>query len=143
MKGKKIKYTSLLHIPRVCAFFLLFTEETINKRLHVTVSVLILHLSLEANLQEAFTLYQLTSHRMYVGMYVCIYVFYIIYVFLYYYYYYYLYIYIHIYVSGPILAAYCVRLSHAICNHLPFFKIFSNFVHFCPNFPIFNILPFF
>ena len=27
------------------------------------------------------------------------------------------------------------------CNHLPFFKIFSNFVHFCPNFQIF--CPFF
>ena len=23
------------------------------------------------------------------------------------------------------------------CNHLPFFKTFSNFVHFCPNFQIF------
>ena len=38
---------------------------------------------------------------------------------------------------------------HAIIahNHLPFFKVFSNFVHFCPNFqifcpflPLFNIL---
>ena len=24
------------------------------------------------------------------------------------------------------------------CNHLPFFKIFSNFVHFCPNFKYFT-----
>ena len=31
------------------------------------------------------------------------------------------------------------NLLHAIilCNHLPFFKVFSNFVHFCPNFQIF------
>ena len=30
-------------------------------------------------------------------------------------------------------------LVHVIIahNHVPFFKIFSNFVHFCPNFPIF------
>ena len=31
-------------------------------------------------------------------------------------------------------------LLHAIitCNHLPFLKIFLNFVHFCPNFQIFS-----
>ena len=28
----------------------------------------------------------------------------------------------------------CVIIA---CNHLPFFKSFSNFVHFCPNFPVF------
>ena len=28
----------------------------------------------------------------------------------------------------------CVIIAH---NHLPFFKIFWNFVHFCPNFQIF------
>ena len=45
---------------------------------------------------------------------------------------------------GPDLS--CFRtfcsLLHAIiaCNHLPFFKICSNFAHFCPNFQ--NILPF-
>ena len=35
--------------------------------------------------------------------------------------------------------AYSSSLLRAIiaCNHLPFFKIFSNFVHFCPNFQIF------
>ena len=32
---------------------------------------------------------------------------------------------------GPILAVYCVRQS------TDFFKIFSNFTHFCPNFQIF------
>ena len=31
-----------------------------------------------------------------------------------------------------------------LCNHLPFFKVFSNFVHFCPNYQIFcPFLPFF
>ena len=39
--------------------------------------------------------------------------------------------------SGHILAVSCVQLR------LPFFKIFSNFVHFCPNFRIFcPFLPF-
>ena len=35
--------------------------------------------------------------------------------------------------------AFCSSLLCAIiaCSHLPFFKIFSNFVHFCPNFQIF------
>ena len=35
--------------------------------------------------------------------------------------------------------AYSNSLLHAITahNHLPFFKIFSNFVHICPNFQIF------
>ena len=35
--------------------------------------------------------------------------------------------------------AYSSNLLHAIIahNHLPFFKIFWNFVHFCPNFQIF------
>ena len=51
------------------------------------------------------------------------------------------------------VGAYSSSLLHAIIprNHLPFFKIFSNFVHFCPNFqnfppflPFLNIfLPFF
>ena len=37
--------------------------------------------------------------------------------------------------------AYSGSLLHAITahNHLPFFKIFSNFVHFCPNFQIFSL----
>ena len=41
------------------------------------------------------------------------------------------------------IRAYSSGLLRAIiaCNHLPFFKIFSNFVHFCPNFQIFS--PFF
>ena len=39
----------------------------------------------------------------------------------------------------------CAIVAH---NHLPFFKIFSNIVHFCPNFQIFFLfltffLPFF
>ena len=35
--------------------------------------------------------------------------------------------------------AYSSSVLHAIIahNHLPLFKIFSNFVHFCPNFQIF------
>ena len=33
--------------------------------------------------------------------------------------------------SGSILAVYFA------CNHLPILKIFSHFVHFCPNFQIF------
>ena len=42
--------------------------------------------------------------------------------------------------------AYSSSLLRAIIarNHLPFFKIFSNFVHFCPNLQIFcPFLPFF
>ena len=41
--------------------------------------------------------------------------------------------------------AYSQSLLHAIimCNYLPFFKIFSHFVHFCPNYQIFcPFLPF-
>ena len=36
--------------------------------------------------------------------------------------------------------AYSSSLLHMIiaCNHLPLFKIFSNFIHFCPNFQIFS-----
>ena len=34
-----------------------------------------------------------------------------------------------------------LRRAIVACNHLPFFKIFSNFVHFCKKFS--NILPFF
>ena len=44
------------------------------------------------------------------------------------------------------IRAHSSSLLHAIIahNHLPFFKIFSNFVHFCPNFQIFcHFLPFF
>ena len=44
------------------------------------------------------------------------------------------------------LRAFFSSLLHAIIahKHLPFFKIFSNFVHFCPNFQIFcPFLPFF
>ena len=40
--------------------------------------------------------------------------------------------------SGLFLAVYLMWLSHAI-NHLTFFKMFSNFVHFCPFFTFFNI----
>ena len=40
---------------------------------------------------------------------------------------------INLMVSGPIPAVYCMRLSHTIKI---FFKIFSNFVHFYPNFQI-------
>ena len=36
--------------------------------------------------------------------------------------------------TGPILAVYCVWLSHATTCH---FSIFSNFIHFCANFQIF------
>ena len=37
--------------------------------------------------------------------------------------------------TGPFLAVYCMRLSHAItCS---FSKYFKNFVYFCPNFQIF------
>ena len=36
--------------------------------------------------------------------------------------------------TGPILAVYCVWLSHATTCH---FSIFSNFVHFCAKFQIF------
>ena len=46
---------------------------------------------------------------------------------------------------GP-FRAYSTSLSRAIIarNHLPFFKIFSNFIHFCPNFQIIcSSLPFF
>ena len=45
--------------------------------------------------------------------------------------------------------AFSSSLLHAImaCNHLPFFKIFSNFVHFCTKFQIFcpfcSFLPFY
>ena len=41
---------------------------------------------------------------------------------------------------------YSCSLLHLIiiCNHLPSFKVFSNFVHFCPNFQIIcPFLPFF
>ena len=43
----------------------------------------------------------------------------------------------------PINIPYSSSLVPSItaCNHLPFFKMFSNFVHFCPNFQIF--CPFF
>ena len=47
---------------------------------------------------------------------------------------------------SPLSRAYSNSLLRAIVarNHLPFFKIFSNFVHFCPNFQIFNpFLPLF
>ena len=42
--------------------------------------------------------------------------------------------------NPDITRAYSSSLLHAIiaCNHLPFLKIFSNFVHFCPNFEIFS-----
>ena len=37
------------------------------------------------------------------------------------------------------IRAFSSSLLHVIiaCNHMPFFKLFSNFVHFCPNFQIF------
>ena len=42
--------------------------------------------------------------------------------------------------SGPILVVYCAIITW---NHLPFSKILSNFVHFCPDFQIFcPFLPF-
>ena len=39
--------------------------------------------------------------------------------------------------------AFSSSLLHVIitCNHLPFFKIFSNFVYICPNFQIFCLSP--
>ena len=46
----------------------------------------------------------------------------------------------------PEIRSYSRSLTWAIIarNHLPFFKMFSNFVHFCPNFQIFCLfLPFF
>ena len=42
-------------------------------------------------------------------------------------------------IAGPILAVYLAAINAR--NHLPFFKTFSNFVHFCPNF--LNISSFF
>ena len=44
------------------------------------------------------------------------------------------------------IRAYSSSLLHAMIarSHLAFFKIFSGFVHFCPNFQIFSpFLPFF
>ena len=44
------------------------------------------------------------------------------------------YIYYETLLAGHNLAVQCMQQAH---TRLPFFKIFSNFVHFCPNFQIF------
>ena len=36
-----------------------------------------------------------------------------------------------------VFSVFCFCILLQFCNNLPFFKIFSSFVHFCPNFQIF------